>query len=337
MFSICWRLIVDSFILSYFRSAKTYYSEEVSKSELKDLENKYYNELKNGVVDVRASTSTYRCPYCPGKSKTDYILKELLQHATGIGRGSQRSSLKEKARHLALESYIRKYLDLKGRAHDELFVWPWMGIVANIKTTLVGGQHVGESGSKLRDELTREGFNPVRVHPLWNRGGHSGFAIVEFNKDWAGFQNAIAFEKRFQVDHCGKEDYYVEKNRGEKLFGWMAREDDYKSRGIVSDHLCKHGDLKSLSGIEAEDQRKTSKLVSNLTDTLGTKNLCLKEMASKYVETSDSLKKLIEQKDYMIKMHNDGILFFLFISLFSLANSELTINEHFLQPFSVVD
>jgi hypothetical protein len=26
------------------------------------------------------------------------------------------------------------------------------------------------------EELPRNGFNPVKVYPLWNRGGHSGFA-----------------------------------------------------------------------------------------------------------------------------------------------------------------
>lgn len=319
------RLIFYSFFLSNFRSALTYHSEEekISKSELKDLEYKYYKELKNGTVNVKASNSSYTCPYCPGKSQTDYILKELLQHATVIGRGSRRSGVKEKARHMALENYIKKYLDSKDRVHnrDQLFVWPWMGVVANIKTRLEGGRHVGESGTKLRDELKIEGFNPVRVHPLWNRCGHSGFAIVDFNKDWDGFKNAMSFEKRFQVNHCGKEDYYVGNNRGEKLYGWVAREDDYNLKGIVSDHLRKHGDLKTLSGIEAEDQRKTSKLVTNLTDTLGTKSLCLKEMAGKYLETSDSLNKVMEQKDEKIKLYNEGMLLLLlhlFSSLFGL-------------------
>ncbi|XP_024927008.3 factor of DNA methylation 4 isoform X1 [Ziziphus jujuba] len=306
---------------------------KISKSDLEDCEYRCYEELKNGTFKVKASNSTYRCPFCPEKSKTNYFLKELLRHAARISRESKSSSLKEKARHFALERYIKRHLDLKDRSEpppkiechehvrgrdrdrdrdrehdrDQLFVVPWMGILANIKTTLDDDRHVGESGSKLRNELMREGFNPVKVHPLWSWKGHSGFAIVEFNKDWAGFKNAMSFEKSFEVKHCGKRDYYVEKNRGEKLFGWVAREDDYKSMDIIGDHLRKKGDLKTVSDLEADDKRKNEKLVSNLTDTLGTKEQCLKEIASKFIETSVSLNKLVEQKDEMLKHYNEEI------------------------------
>lgn len=39
--------------------------------------------------------------------------------------------------------------------HDEIFVWPWKGIVANLPAVLNNGRYVGESGSKLRDELSK--------------------------------------------------------------------------------------------------------------------------------------------------------------------------------------
>ncbi|XP_040992286.1 factor of DNA methylation 4-like [Juglans microcarpa x Juglans regia] len=295
----------------------TYRSEkDISETELEYYEYKYYNELKKGRPKVKFSDLVYRCPYCPGKSKQDYLFKELLQHASAVIT-SRRRSIKEKARHLALKRYMRKYLDVK--VHSELatktecskphgdqgFVYPWKGIIANIKTEWKDGKHVGESGTRLREELSRKGFNPVRVHPLWNRWGHSGFAIAEFKSDWTGFNNAMSMEKSFEVDHCGKRDYYTATNLGDKLFGWMAHKDDYDSNGPIGVYLRKSADVKTISGKEAEDQRKASTLVSNLTNTLEVQSLHLKQIENEYQETSASLNKLIGQKEDKLKAYNE--------------------------------
>ncbi|GAV78267.1 XS domain-containing protein/XH domain-containing protein/zf-XS domain-containing protein [Cephalotus follicularis] len=413
------------------RIAMPYTSEDemvYSQYELQDYKDKCYDDLKRGKVKVRVSGSMHRCPYCSGH---DYHLKELLRHASGIGRSRHRR-FREKAQHLALEKFIHRHLSVtdhqsrslehaikdhrsqplehgikdhrsqppecgikdhrsqppehgikdhrsqppehgikdhrsqppelgikdhrsqpseraikchppqpservikdhrsqplkcaikdnrsrpskrvitseRPNSHDydpqQLFVHPWVGIVANIKTQIQGGRHVGESGSKLKDGLARKGFNPVRVHPLWSRWGHSGFAIVEFNKDWAGFKNAIMFEKSFEVDHRGKEHYYAAKDPGDQLYGWVARDGDYHSKGLIGDHLRKNADLKTLSDIEQEDERKASTLVSTLTNTLEVKRIRLQEMKSKYRETSQSLSGLMKQKDEMIISFNE--------------------------------
>ncbi|XP_022964643.1 protein INVOLVED IN DE NOVO 2-like isoform X2 [Cucurbita moschata] len=190
---------------------------------------------------------------------------------------------------------------------DQLFVWPWMAIVANIQTEIHAGRRVGESGSKLRDEFMRQGFNPLKVHPLWNRFGHSGYAVVEFNKDWDGFRNALMFENSFEVDHQGKKDYNVSRDRGKKLHGWVARDDDYNSKSVFGDYLRKNGDLKTVSGKEAEDNSKALRLVSNLTNTLENKNLHLKEITHKVLETNASLNNMMEQMDETAKIYNEKI------------------------------
>ena len=193
---------------------------------------------------------------------------------------------------------------------DQLFVWPWMAIVANIQTEIHAGRRVGESGSKLRDEFMRQGFNPLKVHPLWNRFGHSGYAVVEFNKDWDGFRNALMFENSFEVDHQGKKDYNVSRDRGKKLYGWVARDDDYNSKSVFGDYLRKNGDLKTVSGKEAEDNSKALRLVSNLTNTLENKNLHLKEITHKVLETNASLNNMMEQMDETVKIYNDSKIAF---------------------------
>lgn len=193
--------------------------------------------------------------------------------------------------------------------HDknEKFVWPWKGIIANIPVQKKGNKYVGESGSKLRDELARKGFNPLKVIPLWTHQGHSGYAAVNFNKDFVGFGNAMSFEKWFASDSHGKLDWHRERSRGDKLYGWLAREDDYYSSGIIGNHLRDNGDLKSIADLEFEDKQKTESLVTSLTKTIEDKKIQSKEMENKLQQTSASLSKLLQEKDVMIQGFNDEI------------------------------
>ncbi|KAG7019188.1 Factor of DNA methylation 4, partial [Cucurbita argyrosperma subsp. argyrosperma] len=428
--------------------------KESETDSLKKYQDLYYADLKQGLIRIKASGSMYRCPFCHGRSgKEDFQFKELLRHASGAGRSSQSWTIKERAKHLALERYMNKYFCLEDQPQpvrkeqrddrgqpqpvdkeqcydrdqsqaickekrydcdqpqtvckekcydrkqpqlvhkeqhydrdrpqsvrkeqhydcdrpqsvrkeqhydrdqpqsvhkeevydrdqpqpvhkeqyydqlkvrnpflsedqpqpirkeqcydrDQLFVWPWMAIVANIQTEIHAGRRVGESGSKLRDEFMRQGFNPLKVHPLWNRFGHSGYAVVEFNKDWDGFRNALMFENSFEVDHQGKKDYNVSRDRGKKLYGWVARDDDYNSKSVFGDYLRKNGDLKTVLGKEAEDNSKALRLVSNLTNTLENKNLHLKEITHKVLETNASLNNMMEQMDETAKIYNEKI------------------------------
>lgn len=191
---------------------------------------------------------------------------------------------------------------------SELFVWPWVGIVANIPVHEENGRCIGKSGSHLRNQFAAHGFNPVRVNPLWNFKGHSGFAIVEFKKDWPGFHNAMMFEKAFESNKKGRREYYAVKEVGDELYGWVARDEDFHSNSIVGDNLRKIGDLKSISDIEAENKRKNTKLVTSLTNVIEDKNTRLKEMECKYNKTLMSINEVMSQKDNMHKAYNEGNL-----------------------------
>ncbi|KAL2333134.1 hypothetical protein Fmac_014347 [Flemingia macrophylla] len=83
---------------------------------------------------------------------------------------------------------------------------------------------VNNSSEKWRQSkgyIYSERFHPLRVHPLWNRNGHSGYAIVEFSKNWEGFTNAINFERNFEAERCSKKDYYNLRHQGDTLYGWV--------------------------------------------------------------------------------------------------------------------
>lgn len=208
--------------------------------------------------------------------------------------------------------YPQRRDPLAARNDGLMFVHPWKGILANISRTFIEKtrKFAGESGSKIREEFVSKGFNPHKVEPLWNgRVGFTGFAIVYFGKDWEAYRNATMFEKHFEVNQCGKRDYDSARDRGEELYGWIAKREDYYSRTVVGDHLRKQGDLVTVSGKEAEQQRRAFTLVSNLENTLETKSTNLEEIESKYKETSTELQRSMKEKDEMINAHNESMFF----------------------------
>ncbi|KAI8525436.1 hypothetical protein RHMOL_Rhmol13G0230200 [Rhododendron molle] len=291
---------------------------DISDSELEEYTEECYKSLMDGGIKVELSDGVYRCWYCEGRKKRDYKYKELLQHCSSFGS----KNVKQKGRHLALVRYMEEQFKANGSMSKstteaieapvgsdgtELFVWPWVGIVANIPVEKKDGRYIGKSGSNLRDKLAAQLFNPVRVHPLWNYKGHSGFAVVEFNRDWPGFHNAMMFEKSYESNRKGRRDYFAAKHIGDELFGWVARDEDFHSNSIVGEHLRKTGDLKSISEIEAECKRKNTKLVTNLTNAIEVKNKQLKEIECKYNETLMSLSEWMSEKDKMHKAYNEEI------------------------------
>ncbi|KAG2299789.1 hypothetical protein Bca4012_011385 [Brassica carinata] len=189
----------------------------------------------------------------------------------------------------------------KSECTEEKFVWPWVGLVANIPTVADdSGRRVGRSGSTLRDELIQKGFNPTRVIPIWNFKGHSGFVLVEFAKGFKGFENAMNFERSYRSDGHGKKDW--EKGarlRDDKPYGWVCREDDYKRSGIVGQKVKKKRDLKSLSQLQEEEERKMFHLVKNMSQSIDMKILSKQELEHKVDETSRVLES-VELHNYQL-------------------------------------
>ena len=95
---------------------------------------------------------------------------------------------------------------------------------------------------------------------------HSGIALVEFKKDWPGLDNALAFERTYELDHHGKKDWFANSEQKSGLYAWVARADDYKVNNIYGEQLQKMGDLKTIPERMEEEARKQDILVYNLTN-----------------------------------------------------------------------
>ncbi|KAK6142139.1 hypothetical protein DH2020_006950 [Rehmannia glutinosa] len=157
------------------------------------------------------------------------------------------------------------------KGDDEPIVWPWMAIIANL---------------------------PVEKRM-------EGFAIVEFSKDWEGFKNAMAFEKAFEMDYHGKRDWHARRDKGDKLYGWLAREDEYRGGGLIGKHLQKNGDLKTVSDIQREDRKKDTSLMCSLTNQLESKRKKCEEIKKDISRTEIFMGNIMEQKEEMIQSYNE--------------------------------
>ncbi|XP_043696157.1 factor of DNA methylation 1-like [Telopea speciosissima] len=299
-----------------------YDSEEdsdISESEIDEYTEKPYEQLKIGKHKVKYSDVAFRCPFCKGKKKQDYHYKDLLQHASGVGKGSSNRSAKQKANHLALAKYLEIDLadaseqsqlavvqepDTKPPEQDDLFVWPWKGIIVNLLAKLQNGKDPSLYASWFKEEFSK--YRPLGVHTLWKKEDCIGYAIVDFSKDWTGFKDAIEFEKAFEADHHGKKDWNeCRTDPNSNIYGWFARADDYNSEGPVGDYLHENGDLKTIADIAQEATEQTNSIVANLTNKLDVTNETIDELEYKYNEKSMSLSWTIEEKDRLHQSYNE--------------------------------
>ncbi|KAF3943179.1 hypothetical protein CMV_030234 [Castanea mollissima] len=256
-----------------------YSSEEsdISESEINDYIDKPYEELTAGKFKVKGLNGNLRCPFCAGKKKQDYKYKDLLQHASGVGKGSANRSAKQKANHLALAKYLET--DLAGEVDQtQRPVLPQP--VAPLP--------------KL-DDLR---FQPVEIVVFPDEKDLMGQAIVKFSNDWRGFMNCAEFEKLFEIEHRGKKEWNAQKtNLGSNCYGWCARADDYDAEGPIGDFLRNKGQLRTVSDIDREAAQSRNNVVADLANEIDITNENLNELQYKYNEKTMSLSRMLEEKD----------------------------------------
>ncbi|PKA64896.1 hypothetical protein AXF42_Ash011498 [Apostasia shenzhenica] len=290
---------------------------EVSDSELDDHAEAAYLTLKTGNHRIVNPDGTLRCPFCAGKKKQDYRYKDLLQHATGIGASNTRKA-KERANHLGFARFLQTDLSLAGgpspappvpppaaeitppssySSRDELFVWPWVGVLVNLQT---------EESLPLEQQFAE--YNPINVIRSSCRDPKTGRAeaVICFNKDWKGFKDAMAFENHFKARRLGKKEWMEKKVECfSGVLGWIARDDDYSSGQPIGKILRKHGELKTVSDVAEQEAKENGMMVVALTKKMEVRNKYLQELECRYNETNTSLKNMMDSKVKILMEYNE--------------------------------
>ncbi|KAG8391178.1 hypothetical protein BUALT_Bualt01G0160700 [Buddleja alternifolia] len=194
---------------------------------------------------------------------------------------------------------------------EEVFVWPWIGVIVNIPTELKDGHYVGASDTELKkDLLGKLGSTPQGVQPLYNNQGHSGTALVVFGVDWSGFDKAMSFEKSYEANHRGKKHWQGRNGPNSDLYGWIARVDDYASIDIVGENLRRIGDLRTVPNIMEDEAQKANRIVGNLVKVIEEKKNHLLKIENQLKETECSLtqtKKNEETQARRVQLSNRHI------------------------------
>ncbi|CAN1148355.1 Protein INVOLVED IN DE NOVO 2 [Linum perenne] len=296
------------------------------------LKLKVQNDASEKMDVQNSQRCSFACPHCSKKRKQDDRYNENLQHTSRMGKHSLAKRTCKENRHLLDldEDLGRKVAGPSGKleeqedSNEEAFVWPWTGVVVNIPTNgAADGHFLGENGSKFKDELVSRGFNPIGVLPLYDYQGHSETAIVEFDGDWPGLYNALSFEKAYEADNRGKNEWLKKSENEGGLYCWFARPDDYHATNIIGEHLRRRTDLKTISEVMELENRMNMKFVSSLSNSLKMKNQQVEEMDQRCTETSTMLMNLLEEKEAHIQAYKEEI-----------QKIQASANDHFQRIFN---
>ncbi|KAF3773181.1 Factor of DNA methylation 1 [Nymphaea thermarum] len=170
------------------------------------------------------------------------------------------------------------------------------GYCSNIPTALENEAYV--TNGKLKTQFSE--FSPAKVTLMWDALGFRGMAVVEFEKNWTGFYSAISFEKSFELRCRGKTEWIESKKCESSMYAWLAREDDYHNSDDYVKMQLHRGDLKTISELQEEEERKKNTLVDDLTLRIDEKNEALQSSGEELMEMSYSLnqfKSALERKD----------------------------------------
>jgi uncharacterized C2H2 Zn-finger protein len=290
---------------------------DISDSDIAEYKEKIFSRLEAGKMKVKHGEKAFRCPFCPGKMKQDYNMKDLLQHATGIGAAHKRKA-KVRATHLGLDKYLEKDIASsvvktmqivaykpKTPKDEEKFVWPWMGIVVNLLPELKPEELLRESEDLLRAQFSR--FRPLQVTIIENVKDQTFCATVRFSKQWSGFKDASAFEKHFTVEKYGKVDWSKRNCRKDDLYGWLARSEEFSSPGPIGEYLRNNGHLRSVGDLEHEGLQAADRRVSYYARQIEDTNEYMRDLELKNNQNAMKLERMMQEKDRLVEEHNESM------------------------------
>ncbi|XP_073124137.1 factor of DNA methylation 1-like isoform X2 [Henckelia pumila] len=309
-------LLQDDKLQGAINERKEMGSSSSEESNSSDSETNQYREepherLMTGISKVEGLNGTLRCPFCDDNEKQGYDYSSLFHHAIGFAEGSTNLSAKQKGSHLALAEYLETYLSNSALLQNvipaseaktvkkDLFYWPWVGIIAYILEDPKEDNCVVSCGYWLK-KFSK--FKPLEVENFWDVQREAAYAVVRFDNDWIGFKNAMEFEKFFEAEGQSKKEWDDRRTSPcSCIYGWQAREDDYKSEGPVGDYLRRRGGLKTISDLVLESTIDRHNMVVKLFNEIDLKNENLDQLQIKYNELKTSLGRIHDERDEIHK------------------------------------
>lgn len=118
----------------------------------------------------------------------------------------------------------------------------------------------------------------------------------------------MEFEKFFEAEGQSKKEWEDHRTSpGSYIYGWLAREDDYKAEGPVGDYLRRRGGLKTISDLVLESTIDRHNMVVKLFNEIDLKNENLDQLQIKYKEMKTSLNRIRDERDEIHKAFCEGL------------------------------
>ncbi|CAM0147414.1 unnamed protein product [Urochloa decumbens] len=263
-------------------------------SEFDDCEAKIYSGLISGVLKVK-NGERYKYPFCRPERKGYCKIGGLLRHALIVAGAPINSS--EKTTHSALVKHLKNSIgkssepqsqqaSMEPRLPDnrgKKYVWPWMGVLVNVPTKWEDGRRVGDSASKLKEQL-------LHFYPLKNamKSKHLKMAMLEQER---AEENVL---KRLEEQVREKKDIL---NKIEKLKGQL-----YKKKELEFDIQQIKGALDVRKHMPDGEGSKSKKEMDRLSKELKEKEKELDEMQSR---TNHLIVKDKESNDMLTKAREE--------------------------------
>ncbi|KAL2468411.1 XH/XS domain-containing protein [Forsythia ovata] len=147
-------------------------------------------------------------------------------------------------------------------------VKPWTVIVANLPVRIENNIRVDNCSINLERRWKRQGYLINTFQPLYDYRGHSGFALLQFARDFDGLKSAFQFDISFIQKRRGKAEWDEASEHTNDLFAWMASEEDYNKNDIVGYNLTNSKDLTSAPNIQMQEARHYRMVLYNLRESL---------------------------------------------------------------------
>ncbi|KAL2510107.1 XH/XS domain-containing protein [Forsythia ovata] len=196
-------------------------------------------------------------------------------------------------------------------------VKPWTIIVANLPVRNENNIRVDNCNINLKQHWKRQGYLISNFQPLYDYRGHSDFVLVEFSKDIEGLKSAFLFDLSYVEKRKGKAEWEEASEQTDKLFAWMAYEEDYNKNDIVECNLTNGRDLTSIPYIQMQEARHYRMVLYNLRESLHTiaQNIHHSEFVSRFqipIQMVDKNEEIIEDfasMDFeLLDMADDGLV-----------------------------
>lgn len=185
---------------------------------------------------------------------------------------------------------------------SEKYCWPCTGIIANIANDPSNVHRDGQNYAYWMRKFSD--FKPLKMGIILNVNQCTEYIIITFNSDWSGFKNAMEFEKLFEDRGRGRVEWIRRKaSPGARLYGWVAREDDYKSDGALGEFLCCNVALKTVVELILEATTIRGKILSDLVSEIDLRNKNLNQLRANRMSSVE----MLQEHDKMYRCFDEGL------------------------------